>query len=270
MNRIKAIMCDIDGTLLGKKGVVSSANIMAIKKVREKGILFGLSTGRDVHSVLATLKRWGIDGLIDGVIGCGGGEIYDTRTGTKKDGYQLEPTHVKEILQHYMDMDVNFSIPYDGVLYALKDDRHIQQLAEFDHEPYEVVSMEDFLKLPLLKFMIVCDPETMEEVVARSKTFHNEHYKASALVTASVLFEFMDPRITKANGLREYLAMHDITMEELCTFGDADNDYEMTLEAGVGVAMENACERTKSVANYLTDDCENDGVASFINTYILT
>ena len=43
-------------------------------------------------------------------------------------------------------------------------------------------------------------------------------------------------------------------MENLCSFGDADNDYEMTLHAGVGVVMANGSEKTKSVADYITDD----------------
>ena len=261
---IKIIMCDIDGTLLSEKGYVSPANISAIKKIREKGIMFGLSTGRDVHSVLASLSRWGIDGLVDAVVGSGGAEIYDRKTNIKKDGYSLDEKHVMEIYHHFKDMDVNFSIPYDGVLYALKDDHHIQQLAEFDHEPYKVLPLDEFLQLPLLKFMIVCDPETMKHVVERSKELHSSEYTSSALVTASVLYEFMDPRISKANGLKELLETYGLHMQQLCTFGDADNDYDMTKEAGIGIAMANACERTKSVADYICGYCEEDGVARFI------
>ena len=51
LTNIKAVMCDVDGTLLNQDGIVSPATVEAIKKIREKGILFGLSTGRDVHSV---------------------------------------------------------------------------------------------------------------------------------------------------------------------------------------------------------------------------
>ena len=57
---IKAIMCDVDGTLLTDEGVVSPLTVEAIKKAKEKGILFGLSTGRDVNSVKTLLKEWGI------------------------------------------------------------------------------------------------------------------------------------------------------------------------------------------------------------------
>lgn len=41
------------------------------------------------------------------------------------------------------------------------------------------------------------------------------------------------------------MEMHGFTMENLCTFGDADNDYDMTLHAGVGVVMANGSRKTK-------------------------
>ena len=65
LTNIKAVMCDVDGTLLNQDGIVSPATVEAIKKIREKGILFGLSTGRDVHSVKTLLTVWGISGLVD-------------------------------------------------------------------------------------------------------------------------------------------------------------------------------------------------------------
>ena len=60
-----------------------------------------------------------------------------------------------------------------------------------------------------------------------------------------------------------------MTMEQLCTFGDADNDYDMTLNAGVGVVMANGSDKTKSVADYITDDNNHDGIGKFIQEHIL-
>lgn len=57
MNNIKAVMCDIDGTLLNSNGVVSPKTIEVVKKLRKHGILFGISTGRDVPSVKHLLKN---------------------------------------------------------------------------------------------------------------------------------------------------------------------------------------------------------------------
>ncbi len=64
MKNIKVIMCDIDGTLLNSKGIVTSKTIDAIKKVREQGILFGISTGRDVPSVKRLFENGKLAGLL--------------------------------------------------------------------------------------------------------------------------------------------------------------------------------------------------------------
>lgn len=266
---IKAIMCDVDGTLLTSEGVVSPRTIEAIRKAREQGILFGLSTGRDVHSVKTLLKEWGIDGLVDAIVGTGGAEIYDYQKHVDKSNYPLDGQLIKEIMAHFQDMDVNFAVPYEGIIYAPYDDHHIQELAIADKVPYQVTDFDEFLKEPKPKVMIVCDKDDMAKVIERSQTFTNSQYKSASLQTASTLYEYMDPRISKTHGLQEVMAMHHISMDELCTFGDADNDYDMTLNAGVGVVMANGSEKTKSVADYITDDHNHDGIGNYINKYIL-
>lgn len=266
---IKAIMCDVDGTILTKAGIVSKRTIEAIKKAKDKGILFGLATGRDVKNTKGFLESWGIAGLVDVIVGTGGGEIYDIPMKVDTSSYPLASELIKEIVSHFEDMDLNFAIPFHGDLYAPKDDRHIRLLSEVDKVPYKVVNYAEFLTQPMPKIMIICDPEYMNKVVERSKTFHNDNYKSASLITASVLYEYMDPRISKANGLKQVMDLHGLSMEELCTFGDADNDYDMTKHAGVGVVMKNGSDLTKSVADYITDDCEHDGIATFIEQYIL-
>ena len=236
---IKAIMCDVDGTLLTSDGVVSPRTVEAIKKAKEKGILFGLSTGRDVNSVKMLLKEWGIDSLVDSIVGTGGAEIYDYVLNVDTQSYPLAGELIQEVIDHFQDMNVNFAIPWEGKLFAPKDDRHIQALSIGDKVPYEVVDFNEFLKEPKPKLIIVCDPE------------------------------YMDPRISKTHGLMQVMDMHHIDMKNLCTFGDADNDYDMTMNAGVGVVMANGSEKTKSVADYITDDNNNDGIAKFIEEHIL-
>ncbi len=56
---VKAIMCDVDGTLLTSEGIVSPLTRDAIIKARNKGIIFGLSTGREVHSVKNFIEGMG-------------------------------------------------------------------------------------------------------------------------------------------------------------------------------------------------------------------
>lgn len=222
-----------------------------------------------MHSVKTLLKSWGIDGLVDAIVGTGGAEIYDYTLQVEKSSFPLDGALIQDVIRHFEDMNVNFAIPDQGILYAPKDDEHIQMLSKADKVPYQVVDFDEFLKEPRAKLIIICHPEDMDSVVERSKTFSNEKYKSASLKTASELFEYMDPRVTKTHGLQEVMDMHGIDMKQLCTFGDADNDYDMTLHAGIGVVMANGSEKTKSVADYITDDHDHDGIGKFIEKYIL-
>lgn len=266
---IKAIMCDVDGTLLNTQGVVSQRTVEAIKKSRDKGILFGLCTGRDAHSVRDLMEHWGIGGLVDAIIGNGGSEICDELLHVEKESHPLDGELIKEVIKHYEDMNVNFAIPYKGVLYAPKEDGFIKMLSTYDKIPYDVVDFDEFLKESKAKVMIVCEEGKMNEVVLRSKTFSNDKFKSASLVTASVLYEYMDPRVSKANGLREWLQLHDLGMENLCAFGDEDNDFDMIQAAGCGVVMKNGSEKTRGVADFITDDNDHDGIAVYIEENIL-
>ena len=78
----------------------------------------------------------------------------------------------------------------------------------------------------------------------------------------------MDPRVSKTAGLIEILKLHHIDLKEIVTFGDADNDYDMTLNAGIGVVMVNGSDKTKSVADYITDDNDHDDIGNYIEKFI--
>lgn len=73
----------------------------------------------------------------------------------------------------------------------------------------------------------------------------------------------------KTAGLIEILKLHHIDLKEIVTFGDADNGYDMILNAGVGVVMANGSDKTKSVADYITDDNDYDGIGNYIEKFIL-
>lgn len=79
-SHIKAVFCDIDGTLLTSRHTVSPRTVAAIRALRECGVLFGLCTGRDAHATEAMYELWGIEGLVDVLVGCGGAEASTART----------------------------------------------------------------------------------------------------------------------------------------------------------------------------------------------
>ena len=266
---VKAIICDVDGTLLTSEYVCSPATAEAIAEVRERGYLFGLCTGRDAIGTQGQLADWGLESLVDVIVGSGGAEVLDLQSDAYELSHPLPGDAIKEVMAHYDDMDVSFVIPYRGVLYTPVDHPRMELISKADGLPYEVVDFDEFLVEPKPKVMIFCMPEYMEQVVERSKTFSSEQYRSAALVTSARLYEYMDPRISKPAGLERAAKLHGFTIDEVLAFGDADNDAAMVSAVGVGVAMGNGSELTRSAADYVTDDNDHDGIAAFLREHII-
>lgn len=75
--------------------------------------------------------------------------------------------------------------------------------------------------------------------------------------------------VNKGKGLLELGGILGISREEIMAFGDGDNDIAMLREVGFGVAMENADEEVKAVADYVTGSNDEDGVAKAIARFVL-
>ncbi len=77
MQAIQMILCDLDGTLLNPDGIVSERTRKAIHDVRQKGILFGIATGRSLHGVQKLVHDWQIADDCDILMGFNGAELID-------------------------------------------------------------------------------------------------------------------------------------------------------------------------------------------------
>jgi hydroxymethylpyrimidine pyrophosphatase-like HAD family hydrolase len=76
--------------------------------------------------------------------------------------------------------------------------------------------------------------------------------------------------ISKATGLALILNRYfNIGMEEVMAFGDNYNDIEMLRQVGWGVAVSNARDEVKAVANEIAGDAKQDGVAEVVEKYFL-
>jgi Cof subfamily protein (haloacid dehalogenase superfamily) len=75
--------------------------------------------------------------------------------------------------------------------------------------------------------------------------------------------------VSKAAALHFLCERMGITMEEVMAVGDSLNDIKMIQASGVGVAMGNAQEAIKNVADFVTDTNNNNGVAKAIERVAL-
>ena len=75
----------------------------------------------------------------------------------------------------------------------------------------------------------------------------------------------MDRKATKWNGVRKMLEAYGIGAAEAVFFGDDNDDIEPIRKCGCGVAVSNALDSVKAVADYITESNDEDGVARFLS-----
>lgn len=81
------------------------------------------------------------------------------------------------------------------------------------------------------------------------------------------IIEVMNKNVHKASALKQVADSFHIAKQHIIAFGDEGNDLEMIDYAGIGVAMGNATDALKSIANFTTNTNEEDGVANFLIEY---
>lgn len=110
------------------------------------------------------------------------------------------------------------------------------------------------MDMPVRTLTYVGGPEGVEKLSAR---FPNMKFP---MFSGRMGADVVEAESSKAEGLKRLCAYYGIAMEDTVAFGDSMNDYEIIREAGLGIAMGNACEELKNAADYVTDDIDRDGV----------
>lgn len=78
----------------------------------------------------------------------------------------------------------------------------------------------------------------------------------------------MPQGISKATSLKDIADIYGIDVKDTLAFGDSDNDLQLIKEAGIGVAMANATENVLEVADYITLNNNEDGIADYLERYV--
>lgn len=270
------VFLDVDGTLVNDNGVVPESAELAIKQARKNGNLIFLSTGRSKAELFDHIMDIGFDGII----AAAGGYIELNNKMLVHKKFEVED--VREIVEYFDEKEIDFYLEANGGLFASKNCKeHLinilfdENKTEKEREELEkgmkpfiecLIVGSDLYRNDINKISFLGSETNIEEIVRKFSSKFN--------IIPSTVPAFGDNSgevslkgIHKANAI-EFLLNHlNISNENTYAYGDGMNDKEMLEFVNIGVAMGNAKEALKSIADDITDTHDNNGIYNSFKKY---
>ena len=265
----RLIVSDIDGTLVNEARVMTKYTRFILNEVHQKGILFGVASGRPCDDLKYFADIWGLNFPFDMVIGMNGSQLYDGHSGKYYSFYKLKKEWIKEIVDFMSIYDLNPFIYKDDYMLALKMDEEMASSSKRNGKEVKIASdISELYAEDNAKILYRIPLELIDEV----EDYANKHIKGEykTFKTQPTMLEFAHKKTDKANALIKFCKLHKIPLSEVVSFGDASNDDGIIKVSGTGVCMKNAIQSTKDIADIILDKTNNeDGVADYITKNIL-
>ncbi len=272
---IKAIVLDIDGTLLNDQKEITPATKAILIRAQEEGIKLILASGRPTASMLNFAEELEMKKHHGLLVSYNGAKVIDCQTNDELFNQSMTLKEGKAVLEHMKNFDVKVMIDKDDYMFV-NDVYNCDitykgskiNIIEYESRGgnYKLCEIEDlaaFLDDSISKILTAGEPEYLaahhQEMMAPFKDSLN------CVFTADFYFEFTAQGIDKAKALDTVLKPLGIAAEDVAAFGDGHNDITLIRYAGKGVAMDNAVPELKAAADHVTLSHNEDGIAHMLN-----
>ena len=271
---IKLVAFDLDGTMLNGKKKVSERNLKALQECVRRGIYIVPATGRTIEGIPAEIKN--LPGFRY-VITLNGGIVLDAQDSVIIDEHRLDQGISLEILNFVSEYHVMYDAYVSGI--GISESRFYDNLDEY-RVPKEVQKMVKATRnvVPSIKEYVRTSPVPIEKInlffdnqIDREEMRRALNRRGDVIVSSSMAnnLEINAIGATKGEGLTRLAEYLGLAMEETMALGDGENDFNMIRMAGLGVAMANGEEQLKKLADYVTENNEEDGAAKAIERFVL-
>ncbi len=276
---IKCIALDLDRTTLNGQGRLSEGNRKALLQAMANGIHVIVASGRAFDTLpedIVTLP--GIEYAVTG----NGAAMYHVPTGKCLHRHMLNEKDIMAIMEAtqekkaetIMESGAGESVTYEafinGVAYAGRE--YVENPAAYGAsvQAVEYVRKTRHLVEDIRAFIFLhrSEMDSMDIIVRDEEQKlalwkRVEECTEAVYLTSSVrqLIEISHKDAGKHMGIKYFMERLGLKRQEVAAFGDADNDVDMLLFAGCGIAVQNASEKCLAAADHVTVHHEDDGVA---------
>ena len=257
----KAVFIDVDGTLIRSDHGISEATFNIIQKLKEKNILVVLVSARPLSGIEPIAEKIGllnypIASLNGAYIALKGKIICEAKI-------DIDITNrVHDELQKYNATTIYYQqeLWYSEVQNFNTDhEQKITSVPVIIQPFYQTLQYWRINNTGANKLLIIS-----EEIVIKAiqDNLKQQFIIDLNIYTSKPIFlEIMNKQASKTNAVKLLMNRYNIKREETIAIGDNFNDKEMIEFAGTGIAMDNAPDEVKAIADYITDTNNNDGVS---------
>lgn len=264
---IRVLALDLDGTLLSKEYAISDRSLGAIAAFRATGRMVVIATGRSRRSALPFAQRIG---GVSALVCHNGSAVYDCASSSE--GTLISESRLPaELARRMIALSRRLGLHF----HAFREDDYFYETGRPGTALYErrsgfqghMVNFDDFEEPGFNKMMFVSKPgEELDAAAAAAREACAG--EAAVLFSDAECLEILPLGVTKATGLEAWLPLKSLTLASVMAIGDADNDREMILAAGLGVAMGTAPRDLRDRAALVTGSVAEEGVALAVEGFL--
>ncbi len=271
MGQYRLVAFDMDGTLLDSHKYISKAMQLAVGQAVEQGAVIILNTGRCMAELTEYLELLPKVRYINSI---SGGLVYDRMEKCDIYSSALEIDTVRKILRLVETEDVMIHF-LDKKSVVQRDKVPVMEKYHMEvyQDMYERVTdqWEDIVgqylaapfSVPKLN-LYHTSPEARERTRQKIQAEQLDVELVDAEMTS---LEISAKGTDKGKGLEKLCEFLNIPLSQTIVVGDADNDIEAMKKAGLAVAMKNANERVKALADVIVSDNDHDGCREVLQNY---
>ena len=275
MKDIRIIALDLDGTLLNSNKELTERNYRALEAAAARGLEIVPTTGRFYDAMPQVIRDLP---FVNYAITINGAQVAHVRTGDVLYRAEIPWQQAVEIMSVLDTLPVVYDCFMDNAAFmtaALKE--RIDECTDDPH--YRKMVRELRQSVPELKAFITKRGQDVQksqfftmDMALRQRMLNELPRRFPGIITTAALLHNVEINHERANKGAAVLALAEhlgCGAKNVMAFGDGLNDLSMIRAAGTGVVMANAFDEVKRYADYITDDCDHDGVAAAIEKFCL-
>ena len=267
---IKLIAIDIDGTLLNDDRKITPAVYQALKAAEAQGVRIVLCTGRPLTGVQDLLTELDLFTDNDFVITYNGSLVQKTKDQAIISEFGLSHEDYAFVEMTARQLGVHLHVETQDTMFTANRDISPYTVYEafLVNMPLKYRTPEEMTPdLNIIKMMMIDEPALLDSVIPQLPATLTEQY--NVVKSAPFFLEVLNKKAHKGAAVKKLAEHLGIDQSEVMAIGDNENDLTMVEYAGIGVAMANATENVRNMADVITASNEEDGVAKVINEYVL-